>query len=66
MVKRQSSTIERLRIQVQRTDARQRLLGQRLNRAFDDHQAARTEYEDAVVEYIAVLEEAEGQHDRSS
>ncbi|RIX41514.1 MAG: hypothetical protein D3M94_19835 [Rhodocyclales bacterium GT-UBC] len=58
MSERQSSkSADRLRMQVARTDARQRMLGQRLERAFDEYRLARSEYEDAVTDYIAALEE---------
>lgn len=49
--------IERLRLQVLRTDARQRSAATRLDRALDENQAARSAYEDAVIAYIAALEE---------
>jgi hypothetical protein len=52
-----STPLDRLRLQMQRTDARQRMLGQRLDRAFDEYRMARSEYEDAVIDYIAALEE---------
>ena len=52
-----SKAIERLRLQVLRTDARQRSAATRLDRALDECQMARSAYEDAVVAYIAALEE---------
>lgn len=61
MAERQSSkTVDRLRAQMQRTDARQRMLGQRLDRAFDEYRMARSEFEDAVIDYIAAIEERVG------
>jgi hypothetical protein len=58
MAERQvSKTIDRLRLQVLRTDARQRLASSRLDRAIDEQQMARSAYEDAVTAYIAALEE---------
>lgn len=61
MAERQSSkTVGRLRAQMQRTDARQRMLGQRLDRAFDEYRMARSEFEDAVIDYIAAIEEMVG------
>lgn len=49
--------IERLRLQVLRTDARQRSAATRLDRSLDEYQMARSAYEDAVISYIAALEE---------
>lgn len=58
MAKREvSKTIDRLRLQVLRTDARQRTASSRLDRAIDEQQMARSAYEDAVTDYIAALEE---------
>ncbi|WP_374342211.1 hypothetical protein [Azonexus sp.] len=58
MIERSSSNVvDRLRLLVLRTDARQRLLAQRLDRVSDEYRIARSAYEDAVTDYIAALEE---------
>lgn len=52
-----SDAVERARLKVQRADARQRQLGLRLDRAFYEYRKARSEYEDAMIGYVAALEE---------
>lgn len=58
--RRATKTIERLRLQMLRADARQRSAASRLDRALDEYQVAKSAHEDAVIDYIAALEERVG------
>lgn len=52
-----SKKVARRRLQMQRADALQHSASIRLDRAENDYRRARVAYEDAVVSYIAALEE---------
>lgn len=52
-----SKKVARLRLQMQRTDALQHAASVRMDRAENEYRRARLAWEDAVVAYLAALEE---------